>query len=67
VAFPTSWDPYVTDTMTVLDVYHFGTQHLSVTNASSSCSSGQRNWAGQPAAAGLRALATADSAASTTR
>ena len=28
MAFPTSWDPYFTDTMTVLDVYHFGTQHF---------------------------------------
>ena len=29
MAFPTSWDPYFTDTMTVLDVYHFGTQHFT--------------------------------------
>ena len=28
MAFPVSWDPYFTDTMTVLDVYHFGTQHF---------------------------------------
>ena len=28
MAFPTSWDPYFTDTMTVLDLYHFGTQHF---------------------------------------
>ena len=28
MAFPTSWDPYFTETMTVLDVYHFGTQHF---------------------------------------
>ncbi len=26
--FPTDWDPYFTPTMTVLDVYHFGTQHF---------------------------------------
>ena len=25
--FPTAWDPYFKPTMTVLDVYHFGTQH----------------------------------------
>ena len=25
--FPTAWDPYFTPTMSVLDVYHFGTQH----------------------------------------
>ncbi|GAA1429596.1 hypothetical protein GCM10009616_12000 [Microlunatus lacustris] len=29
MAFPLSWDPYFTDTMTVLDVYHFGTQHFN--------------------------------------
>ena len=29
MAFPVSWDPYFTDTMTVLDVYHFGTQHFT--------------------------------------
>jgi hypothetical protein len=28
MAFPTSWDPYFTETMTVLEVYHFGTQHF---------------------------------------
>jgi hypothetical protein len=28
MAFPTSWDPYFTETMTVGDVYHFGTQHF---------------------------------------
>jgi hypothetical protein len=28
MAFPGSWDPYFTETMTVLDVYHFGTQHF---------------------------------------
>ena len=28
MTFPTSWDPYFTETMTVLDVYHFGTQHF---------------------------------------
>src|SRR3712207_4903620 len=28
MAFPTSWDPYFTPTMTVGDVYHFGTQHF---------------------------------------
>jgi hypothetical protein len=28
MAFPTSWDPYFTETMTVFDVYHFGTQHF---------------------------------------
>jgi hypothetical protein len=26
--FPVSWDPYFQDTMTVWDVYHFGTQHF---------------------------------------
>lgn len=26
--FPASWDPYFQDTMSVLDVYHFGTQHF---------------------------------------
>ena len=26
--FPTDWDPYFNPTMTVLDVYHFGTQHF---------------------------------------
>jgi DinB family protein len=26
--FPTDWDPYFKPTMTVLDVYHFGTQHF---------------------------------------
>ena len=26
--FPTGWDPYFTPTMSVLDVYHFGTQHF---------------------------------------
>jgi hypothetical protein len=25
--FPTGWDPYFTDYMTSLDVYHYGTQH----------------------------------------
>jgi hypothetical protein len=25
--FPTRWDPYFSDTMTVLDVYHYGTEH----------------------------------------
>lgn len=25
--FPTSWDPYFRSTMTVLDIYHYGTQH----------------------------------------
>jgi hypothetical protein len=25
---PTDWDPYFTPTMSVLDVYHFGTQHF---------------------------------------
>lgn len=29
MAFPTSWDPYFTDTMTVLEVLHFGTQHFN--------------------------------------
>jgi hypothetical protein len=28
MTFPTSWDPYFTETMTVLEVYHFGTQHF---------------------------------------
>lgn len=26
--FPTAWDPYFKSTMSVLDVYHFGTQHF---------------------------------------
>ena len=26
MAFPTSWDPYFTATMSVRDVYHFGTR-----------------------------------------
>jgi hypothetical protein len=26
--FPTSWDPYFRDTMSVYDVYHYGTQHF---------------------------------------
>lgn len=25
--FPTRWDPYFRDTMTVLAVYHYGTEH----------------------------------------
>ena len=25
--FPTRWDPYFRPTMSVLDVYHYGTQH----------------------------------------
>jgi hypothetical protein len=28
VHMPTDWDPYFTPTMSVLDVYHFGTQHF---------------------------------------
>lgn len=26
--FPTRWDPYFKDTMTLADVYHFGSQHF---------------------------------------
>jgi MFS family permease len=26
--FPVGWDPYFRDTMTLLDVYHYGTQHF---------------------------------------
>jgi hypothetical protein len=26
--FPVDWDPFFTDTMTVLDVYHYGTEHF---------------------------------------
>lgn len=26
--FPTAWDPYFEPTMSVLDVYHFATQHF---------------------------------------
>jgi DinB superfamily len=26
--FPTSWDPYFQDMMSVFDVYHYGTQHF---------------------------------------
>jgi hypothetical protein len=25
--FPVRWDPYFKDSMTVLEVYHYGTQH----------------------------------------
>ena len=28
MVFPVSWDPYFKDTMGLLDVYHFGTQHF---------------------------------------
>lgn len=28
MSMPTDWDPYFTSTMSVLDVYHFGTQHF---------------------------------------
>ena len=27
--FPVDWDPYFRDTMTLLDVYHYGTQHYA--------------------------------------
>jgi len=26
--FPPDWDPYFRETMTILDVYHYGTQHF---------------------------------------
>jgi hypothetical protein len=26
--FPPAWDPYFQPTMSVLDVYHYGTQHF---------------------------------------
>lgn len=26
--FPTAWDPYFRDTMSVFDAYHYGTQHV---------------------------------------
>ena len=26
--FPVGWDPYFKDTMTLADVYHYGTQHF---------------------------------------
>jgi hypothetical protein len=26
--FPTSWDPFFTDVMTLADVYHYPTQHF---------------------------------------
>jgi hypothetical protein len=26
--FPVAWDPFFKDTMTLADVYHFGTQHF---------------------------------------
>jgi hypothetical protein len=32
---PTGWDPYFTSTMSVLDAYHFGTQHFTTTAVSS--------------------------------
>jgi len=28
MAFPPDWDPYFRPTMSVLEVYHFGTQHF---------------------------------------
>lgn len=28
MAFPVGWDPYFSDHMTLLEVYHFGTQHF---------------------------------------
>lgn len=28
MGFPVGWDPYFTVTMTLIDVYHFGTQHF---------------------------------------
>jgi hypothetical protein len=28
MAFPTHWDPYFTERMTLLDVYHYATQHF---------------------------------------
>lgn len=28
MSFPTAWDPYFAPTMSVLDVYHYGTQHF---------------------------------------
>jgi hypothetical protein len=27
--FPVDWDPYFRDTMTLLEVYHYGTQHYA--------------------------------------
>ena len=33
--FPTAWDPYFKPTMSVLDVYHFGTQHFIITGVNS--------------------------------
>ena len=27
--FPVDWDPHFRDTMTLLDVYHYGTQHFA--------------------------------------
>lgn len=26
--FPVDWDPFFRDTMTLLDVYHYGTEHF---------------------------------------
>jgi hypothetical protein len=28
MSFPTSWDPYFTERMSVRDVYHFGSPHF---------------------------------------
>ncbi len=28
MAFPTGWDPYFRDHMSLLEVYHYGTQHF---------------------------------------
>lgn len=28
--FPPGWDPFFTDTMSLLDVYHYGTQHFEL-------------------------------------
>ena len=33
LGFPDAWDPYRRETMNVSDVYHYGTQHFSTTQA----------------------------------
>ena len=27
--FPSRWDPYLRDTMSVFDIYHYGTEHYN--------------------------------------
>jgi hypothetical protein len=39
--FPTSWAPYFRDTMSVFDVYHYGTQHFDHHRKQLTLSAGQ--------------------------